>query len=137
MKDKKRILIVDDEVDITTTFAMLFEVAGYDVRTASNGMEALILIRRDLPDIIVSDCMMPIMQGPELLRHFRTIAAAQEIPFILMSGNPEAHNLSSVIFDSFLQKPFPFGDLLLEVSRLLNIGKKGDFYGDNSETSVP
>jgi CheY-like chemotaxis protein len=113
------VLIVDDEIDITSTFSMLFEVHGFSVRTASNGIEALAALAESLPDLIVSDCMMPLMDGLELCRRVRADAAMDHIPIILMSGAPDRHDLTSVVYDAFLKKPFLFSRLLTAVRKLL------------------
>ena len=62
----KTILVVDDEFDILTVWRLLLERHGYTVLTASNGAAALEQIRKTRPDIIVSDCMMPVMSGLQL-----------------------------------------------------------------------
>lgn len=113
------VLIVDDEIDITSTFSMLFEVHGFSVRTASNGIEALAALAESLPDLIVSDCMMPLMDGLELCRRVRADAAMAGIPIILMSGAPDRHDLTSVTYDAFLKKPFLFSRLMTAVRKLL------------------
>jgi CheY-like chemotaxis protein len=115
----KVILIVDDEVDITATFAILFELHGFEVLSAPNGLQALDVIEKRTPDIIVSDCMMPIMDGLEFSRRVRGNPATQKIPIVLMSAAPAQHRLGSAEFDLFLKKPFRFNDLLAEVTKLL------------------
>lgn len=113
------ILIVDDEVDIVNTFQLVFEYSGFEVLTAANGNEALELLKSRTPDIILSDCMMPIMDGVAFRNAVRQIAALEKTPFILMSGAPEQHDLSNTVFDAFLKKPFTFDDLMVVVSSLL------------------
>jgi len=118
---KGLVLIVDDEVDITQTFAWLFEWNGFEALAASDGEQALEIFEQRMPDIVISDCMMPIMDGVELSRRLRDNPATQKIPIVLMSGAPAQHNLSEGAFDAFLQKPFRFDALLAEVNRLLKI----------------
>jgi CheY-like chemotaxis protein len=115
----KHVLLVDDEFDITQTFAWLFEWNGFGVLTASNGKEALEMLDKRMPDVIISDCMMPIMDGIKLSRQLRDNPATQRIPIILMSAAPAKHNLADAAFDVFLQKPFRFEALLEAVNRLL------------------
>ena len=69
--DGKIILVVDDEFDVLSAYTMLFEYRGYRVRTAGNGAEALALAARERPDIVVSDYMMPVMDGAQLCLQWR------------------------------------------------------------------
>jgi len=116
----KSILIVDDEVDITDTFSMLFELHDFKVVLASQGRQALEVLQDFTPDVILSDCMMPLMDGLELCTQVKSAPSTAHIPFILMSASPKQHDLSSVRYDLFLQKPFVFNDLLDKVTALLN-----------------
>lgn len=115
----KAILIVDDEFDIVDTLTMLFETIGFEVFSASNGAEALGVLNKHTPDIILSDCMMPVMDGIEFRNRVRALAAFEKTPFILMSGAPERHDLTDTVFDAFLKKPFQFDVLMVAVSSLL------------------
>lgn len=115
----KVILIVDDEFDIIHTFTLLFELHGFEVLSALNGLQALNMLAKRTPDIIVSDCMMPIMDGLELCKQVRGDPATRSIPFILMSAAPDEHRLAGVAFDTLLKKPFRFNDLLIEVTKLV------------------
>jgi len=115
----KTILIVDDEVDISLTFSMLLELHGYRTATAANGRQALDAARLQVPDLVLSDCMMPVMDGIELARQLRADACTAAVPIILMSGAPQRHQLSSVAHEAFLLKPVRFPDLLAAIRRLL------------------
>lgn len=82
----KTILVVDDEFDILTVWRLLLERHGYTVLTASNGVAALEQIRKTRPDIIVSDCMMPIMSGQQLCAVLNADADLRDIPILLCSA---------------------------------------------------
>jgi CheY-like chemotaxis protein len=116
---KPLILVVDDEVDITETYALFLGLHGFEVLTADNGPRALEVLARRIPDLIVSDCMMPYMDGVEFSRRVRANAATGAVPIILMSGAPELHDLSSPSYDVFLRKPVLFERLLREMDRLI------------------
>jgi CheY-like chemotaxis protein len=116
-----RILVVDDEQDITDTYKLLFELHGFEAVTAGNGAEALALVARMPPDLVLTDCRMPTMDGLELARRLRAIPSLAMVPVILMSGAPEMHDLSIGSHVLFLQKPLLFERLLHEVRRLLGI----------------
>jgi CheY-like chemotaxis protein len=116
----KRILVVDDEIDITAVYSMLFELHGFRVLTAANGRQAFELINAEPPDIVLSDCMMPVMDGIELTRLLRSVPKTAEIPIILMSALPDPQRLSTSGHDMFIQKPANFSALLKAVKRMLS-----------------
>lgn len=116
----KLILIVDDEVDLTTTYSLLFELHGFETLTAANGREALDLIGNRRPDLVLSDLMMPVMDGVELSRKLRHGEATARIPIILMSAAPERHRLSEAAYDEFVRKPAKFQELLEKITALLH-----------------
>jgi CheY-like chemotaxis protein len=94
---------------------------GFEVLCASNGREALEMLEKRMPDIVVTDCMMPIMDGVKFSRRVRDNPATGDIPIILMSAAPGQHKLASAAFDVFLEKPFRFDTLLVEVKKLLGL----------------
>ena len=116
--DGKLILVVDDELDVLSAYTMLFEYRGYRVRTAGNGAEALESAARDRPDVVVSDYMMPIMDGAQLCHRWRADPDLRDIPFILASaGIPRKDEV--VPYDTFFRKPIRFEVLLDEIARLI------------------
>lgn len=119
MNNKPLLMIVDDEVDITDTYATFFELHGYQVMTANDAISALVLLDRHTPGLIVSDCMMPYMDGVEFTRRVRALPALLHTSIILMSGAPELHDLDRAAYDIFLRKPVMLPQLLKEVRRLL------------------
>lgn len=82
-------------------------------------MRALEMLGERVPDLIVSDCMMPYMDGVEFSRRVKANPAARHVPVILMSGAPELHDLASPTYEVFLRKPVLLHRLLQEISRLL------------------
>ncbi len=109
------ILIVDDEPAIRDAIAMLLGEEGFRVHTAWDGREALELLRRSHPDVIVSDVMMPVMNGYELVEELR--AHNDLTPVILMSAG--SHPLSGKPNVVSLSKPFDLDHLLTLVAELL------------------
>ncbi len=85
----KTILIVDDEFDMLTVWRLLLEQCGYAVITASNGAIALDRVRETLPDLIVTDYMMPVMTGTELCAALAREPDWRRIPVILCSAAAE------------------------------------------------
>lgn len=113
------ILVVDDEVDITSTYAMYLDLVGFEVITANNALEALEIISTNIPDLIVSDCMMPHMDGVEFSVRVKAQPTTCNVPVILMSGAPELHDLGSPSYEVFMHKPVLFERLVPEIWRLL------------------
>ncbi|UIN20547.1 response regulator [Herbaspirillum frisingense] len=113
------LLIVDDEIDITDTYSMLLELHGFRVVTAIHGADALAKAQQQWPDLVISDCMMPVMNGLELCAALRALPGGLSLPVILCSGAPERHDLSQSSHNLFLRKPVFFDRLLEEIQRLL------------------
>lgn len=113
-------MLVDDEVDITETYAMYLEFFGFDVITANSVSAAFEKINVRLPDLIVSDCMMPLVDGIEFSRQLKARTDTRAIPLILSSGAPHFHDLSSSTYELFLLKPVSMPRLVEEIRRLLS-----------------
>ncbi len=112
------ILVVDDESPILDLLRDLLEDEGHTVLAAHNGREALALARAEHPDLVLSDVMMPHMNGMQLARMLRDEALARELVVILMSA---AHppDLASVGAAAFLAKPFDLDEVNRVVARHL------------------
>src|SRR5262245_22552685 len=83
----RSILVVEDDADTRESLRAVLEVARYDVRTASNGREALeVLARIEAPGLILLDLMMPVMSGFEFLAARREDAALERIPVVIVSA---------------------------------------------------
>jgi DNA-binding response OmpR family regulator len=119
LNKKKIILVVDDEPDITATYSMFLTIQGFEVITADNAIQALEIISTRVPDLIISDCMMPFMDGIEFAGRVKAHLATQNTPIILMSGAPELHDLTKSNYDVFLQKPVMFERLVPIIFQLL------------------
>src|SRR5471032_697447 len=115
--DRKLILIVDDEFDFTAIYETLFRLHGFDVQTASNGREALELARVTAPDVVLSDYMMPVMDGVQLLLAWRADPRLRHIPFILNSAGKNLQD-TPLPFDAFFIKPAKFAVVLETVRKL-------------------
>jgi CheY-like chemotaxis protein len=109
------ILIVDDEADILFLLRMTLESAGYSVLEAVNGAEAFERMSTRRPDLVITDLMMPVMDGRELIRRLHETPSLQDVPIILVSANPNGTVGAQVI----LRKPFRQEELIGHVRTLL------------------
>ena len=119
LNQKPLILVVDDEVDITETYALYLGLHGFEVITADNAVQALEIMATRVPDLIISDCMMPHMDGVEFSLRIKANPGTRQVPVILMSGAPELHDLASPSYEVFMRKPVLFERLMVEIHRLL------------------
>jgi len=117
------ILIVDDNQDIRV-FLHICLADEYSIIESENGQQALSMALEHSPDLIISDVMMPIMDGFELLDNVRRNMAVSHIPFILLTAkNDQKSKLKglSELADDYMTKPFDKDELLLRVKGLLSI----------------
>jgi signal transduction histidine kinase len=124
-QNKARLLVVEDEVNLLEGIRTVLELDGYDVVTAENGAQALDQLRtgHPLPELIVSDIMMPVMSGVELLTEVRKNPEWITIPFIFLTARSEKSDVQrgkQLGVDDYLIKPFDAPDLLIAVESRLN-----------------
>lgn len=112
-------MLVDDEVDITETQSLYLEFHNFEVLTANSALDAIKKLNGRLPDLIISDCMMPLMDGVEFSRLIRARVDTCHIPIILTSGAPCFHDLDSPTYNLFLLKPVLMTQLMREINTLL------------------
>jgi len=101
---RKRVVIVDDEIAIGNMLAACCDMWGMDGIVTSSAAEALAVMAEQTPDLVVSDFMLPGMNGHELLRRVRGDRRFRGVPLILMSAVPEVARRNSPA-DAFLAKP--------------------------------
>ena len=97
-----RVLVVDDDPRVIHVSRLVLEDKGYEVRAASDGFEALVELRRSMPDVIISDLKMPNMSGFELLSVVRR--RFPHIPVIAISGDFNGKSPTGLIADAFFTK---------------------------------
>jgi CheY-like chemotaxis protein len=119
----KNVLLCDDEFPILRAAEFRIKRAGYDVRTASDGEEALELIEAHVPDVLVTDCQMPRLDGWELVRRVRANPATAKLPVLMLTArgfDPDTEEFVekwNVV--ELIAKPFSPRRLLQSVSRAL------------------
>jgi CheY-like chemotaxis protein len=115
-----RILVVDDEPDQRFLLRRIFERAGHQVADACHGAAALRAVRDSPPDLVVTDIMMPVMDGVELIRRLRSEPATATIPVLAASG--DSHLADGA--DATVRKPYVWQHLLTVADALLKEGRE-------------
>jgi DNA-binding response OmpR family regulator len=117
-----RILVADDELDIRRLVTFTLQRRGHDVLPAANGDEAIALTRRERPDLIVLDVMMPGRGGLDVTRELAADPATASIPVILLSALGQAGEVAAGLATgarAYLVKPFAPADLADRVGAIL------------------
>jgi CheY-like chemotaxis protein len=109
---KRSILIVEDEFGLAEMLRDMLGEYGYDVTLAINGRLALDILGERLIDLVITDMMMPVMDGAELAMEIRKSQLLRDIPVVAMTSLPLASVKSAGLYDAVLRKPFT-PDLLL------------------------
>jgi CheY-like chemotaxis protein len=111
----KSIVVADDDPDILSIVAMSLETQGYDVYKATNGREAVDLVRDHHPDLIILDMMMPVMSGYEAITELKADDTTKVIPIIGLSAKAMATDMeraTDVGIDGYITKPFRIAQVL-------------------------
>ena len=119
---KKRILIVDDEVDLVYLLTVRLKATGYDVMIARDWQECLEKVKTDHPDLILLDILMPKLNGYEVCRMLKDDSITAGIPIIMLTATVKQGNdllVSSAGADSYMTKPYEMGELLHRIEALL------------------
>jgi CheY-like chemotaxis protein len=114
----KRILVVDDDPGVRFLLRLLFESVGYEVSEAQHGVAALIRVKEALPDLVVTDIMMPIMDGSQLIKHLKSDERTAALPIVAITGTRGAKEAAAAA-DVVMTKPFDHSSLLATVGSLL------------------
>ncbi len=123
----KRILVVDDDTTLRMALTRYLEKRGYVVQDVSSGVEALQSFEQDPPDLVVSDVMMPEMDGFEFCRRLRATRSGQLVPFIFLSSRGEVEDRvqgHSIGADDYLIKPFEPRELLAKIESQLERSRR-------------
>jgi DNA-binding NarL/FixJ family response regulator len=120
---KPRILVVDDTPRNIKVLDAMLAPRGYAVVTASSGAEALLKVAAEPPDLVLTDVIMPNMDGYELCRRLRADSATRLLPVVMVTASGDREKVSALEAgaDDFVQKPFNQAELLARVASLLRI----------------
>jgi CheY-like chemotaxis protein len=116
------ILVVEDEFGIAEVLAAALTDAGHNVFTAINGRQGLERLQESHPELVLLDFMMPVLDGPAMVRAMRTDPKAHAIPIIIMSSLPESAVVEAVsgMYNGFVRKPFRLRTVTEMINRVLN-----------------
>lgn len=119
----KRLLLVDDEPNLLRAVAAVLRDENFEVVTARNGKDALLQIAKSLPDLVVSDIRMPVMDGFSLARHLRSAPHTKLIPIVFLTAKDDTRDRVEGFrsgIDVFLTKPFEPVELIAVIQGILN-----------------
>ena len=128
---KKKILFIDDELDMRIFLSAVLESGGYDAVAARNALEGILKARKAPPDLVIMDVMMPSAGGVTLFREIKEDDRLKHIPVIMLTGVSEkafSHHVKMVNLridhalpppDAYLEKPLDPEKLLSTIQRLL------------------
>lgn len=123
----RTLLVVDDEFGTVEVLVAALEDAGYRVLTAANGRRGLERLEENRPDLVISDFMMPLMDGAAMVAAMRANPSFRDIPVIMMSAAPESALRKHLDgYHAFLRKPFRIAALLQAVRSVFERESKPD-----------
>ena len=120
-----KILVADDDENILSSLSSVLSLEGYDVVTASNGEETLSKIKKESPDLLILDLMMPEMDGASVAFDLNSKSSGKKIPIIIVSGLVLEDHANARAFGTnstnsfFLKKPFEINELIELVAKAL------------------
>ncbi len=122
---KKKILIVDDDPDVRLLIATRLESMGYDTIGAEDGQTGLDLARKDPPDLILLDLMLPKLNGYKVCRMLKFDKSYEHVPIVIISskGSEEDKKLADEVgADGYITKPFEKTEIAATIQKLLGSG---------------
>ena len=124
-EEKKKVLCIEDEREMIDLIKLILERRGFEVLGALGGKEGLEVIRREMPDLILLDLMMPEVDGWEVYRQMRADEQLKDIPVVVVTA--KAQSIDKVLglhiakVDDYVTKPFGPQELLKSIDKVLAI----------------
>lgn len=118
----KRILVVDDEVNITEMLNLRLEASGYEVLQANDGQEGLKIAKEEQPDLIILDLMLPKLDGYKVCRLLKFDEQYKHIPIIMFTAKAQESDIKlgkETGADAYVTKPFDSKVLISKIEELL------------------
>ncbi len=117
--DRKTVLVVDDDRDLLSLIRFVLEQEGYQVETAAHGRDALRAVERGMPDLILLDMKMPVMDGWGFCAEFHARYGSQ-VPIVVLTASEDARKAAEQVGASgWVGKPFDLDDLLNTIEHLI------------------
>jgi two-component system phosphate regulon response regulator PhoB len=116
------VLVVDDDIDISEALQQALEYGGYDTSAAFTGAGALAEVRRNVPDLILLDQMLPDIEGAEVCRRLRAAPETRRVPIVFLTARAdEGARIRGLALgaDDYVTKPFSLDELLLRIQAVL------------------
>lgn len=132
---KGRILVVEDDFDISNMLRIYFQGQGYEVQVAPRGGDALAMTRKQLPQLIVLDIMLPDMNGYDVCRELRQTTRTSHIPIIFLTQKDERSDKIAGLelgADDYITKPFDIEELKLRVKNQIDRAERENYTDPNS-----
>lgn len=133
---EKTVLIVDDNKNNSEIYKIYLESEGYTVLSAENGEQGLTLIKEILPDVILLDIMMPVMDGYQMLETLRTDSSTTDIPVLVLTVRTNTHDVVKAFqmgANDYLKKPFNVDELIARANKLLKLKQTQDSLKQKTE----
>ena len=124
--NNKRILVVDDNPQVVALLKMRLELAGFEVIAAHDGYEGLVLARKEKPDLIILDVMLPKMNGYQICRFLKYDKKYKHIPIIILTSRAKQSDVvigKKAGTDEYIFKPYNPKKLLELINKYLNKNK--------------
>jgi DNA-binding response OmpR family regulator len=121
--NSKKILIVDDEEDLVETVRFPLEMDGYHVLVSHNGEDALDQTRKENPDLILLDLMLPKVDGYRVCQRLKSDDRYKHIPIVMLTAKSQEKDMALGVeagANGYMTKPFDIRDLLKKVKEYLN-----------------
>ena len=125
MPEKKKILLVDDEPDLAQLVSLRLQAAGYEVRVAYDGQQAMDEVKKNRPDLIILDLMLPKIDGYKVCRLLKFDERTRAVPILIFTARAQADDLTLATecgANAYLTKPFDAATLLAKLAELLGVG---------------
>lgn len=119
---KKKILLIDDEKNLCKLLSLFIEDWGFDIIVAHDGKDGLAKAKKESPDLIILDLMLPALPGEEVCRQIRKDEKIEKTPIIMLTAKTADVDrvIGKVIgADCYLEKPFNIEELLKEINKRL------------------
>ena len=124
MEELKKVLVVDDDPYILMSLEFLMKKSGYDVMVARNGTEALELVDKQLPDIVLLDIMMPDVDGYQICKHIKKLDKLKHTKVVFMSAKTKETDIQKgydLGASLYIIKPFSTRELVKKIKELMLI----------------